>query len=634
MVQLGFSQNVVWGDQPGQGDFDGGMNGWTTAIENPATDSMWVWDATGDVSSGALAGAGTVINSPTGANGAMVLNYDFLVSGGDGGNLPPFPYPDMISHLISPQIDLSSSPTTFLSVKFNQLMRRLNAVPGMPITGITFSNDDGATWFPDTPIDCNPTAVANGDPLNNEVVINIPAEVIDLNVPIRLRFTYAGDFYYWVVDDVQILKRPSYNLSANSFFSIAPNAQTPAGQMANAGFLIDVENIGSEDMTNVDATVEIRDNSGALIFTDVLNYGTLTADTLAENQSFPNMFPTDLAAGNYSGTYTISGDSTEFDPDDNMQSFEFSITDSTFAKESGSTRGISPGRTIWDAGELWNWGFGNVYLIPNGDGMFARTVSFMLDNPNDGSDEDITGDLIFIKLYQWVESGGHDGVATPSERFEIGSTVYTVQLDDNLNKMITVILRDPLGEIVPIPLADDSHYFATVEYFSNDSESTMSMGGARVTDYNARIFQDQITDSTMVNYASILLIEEDILNSDYSATFTFGASLVPVVRLNVGTEPIMVSGTEDIPLLADNALQLSPNPATDFVNVQLNLTELAEAGIIEVISSDGKSMNTLKFSNVQNETTTINVSDYSAGTYYLRFTTKEGMITKPFQVIK
>jgi len=636
IAQFAMAQNVIWGDQPGQGDFDGGLNGWTLEVEDATRDSNWLWTPDGNVGNGSLAGANTAIESPTVSNGAMTLNYDFYISGGDIDVVYGLtqPYPVMVSHLISPEIDLSNATSNFLSVEFYQLTRKLNATGGDPLNHIRFSQDGGLTWFGDenmVGVDANPSVAANEAPNNSQTVINIPGN-IDLNLPLQIRFTYSGDFYYWVLDDIKLVERVPYELAANSFFSITPNLTTPEGQMADAGFLIDVKNNGSEAMTNVVANFDIT-SGGAVVYSDSLLYNTVGADSLAENQPFPGTFPTDLTQGAYVGTYTVSGDSTENNPDDNSQSFDFVISDTTFAKDLGPTRTISPGRGNWADGERWSWAYGNHYLVPNGDGMFARSVSFSLAIGDPGTDTDISGGTVFVTLYEWDDSNNYDGVAEPDERVALGQTVYFIESSTNQDNIITVPLPQPNGDLDAIPLKDNGSYMAMVEYISSDDETTMNMGGARVSDYGARTFQDGFTDSTLINYSSVLAIEEDLLAANYSAVGTFGGTLVPIVRLNIGDEPLIPSSTK-LPTLADNSMLISPNPAVDFVNVALDLEEMAKGATLEIIDMNGKTQNMIDMNNVQKDSKNFLVGGLSSGTYYIRLVTENGQITKPFQVIK
>jgi hypothetical protein len=101
-------QNIVWGgtDDPNS-TFDGGLNDWTsrrvlTYQNDPLNQpDSFVWIPEGDVTAGLVSNEDNIINSPTAANGAAGMNFDFLITGGTTSPGEP-PYPFFVSELISP----------------------------------------------------------------------------------------------------------------------------------------------------------------------------------------------------------------------------------------------------------------------------------------------------------------------------------------------------------------------------------------------------------------------------------------------------------------------------------------------------------------------------------------------------
>ena len=71
-----------------------------------------------------------------------------------------------------------------------------------------------------------------------------------------------------------------------------------------------------------------------------------------------------------------------------------------------------------------------------------------------------------------------------------------------------------------------------------------------------------------------------------------------------------------------------PNPTRDFINVQCT-TDNVQCSGIEVIDVYGKVVRTVVGAN-NDSPTQINVSDLAAGMYFVRVTTEEGAVTKPF----
>ena len=101
---------------------------------------------------------------------------------------------------------------------------------------------------------------------------------------------------------------------------------------------------------------------------------------------------------------------------------------------------------------------------------------------------------------------------------------------------------------------------------------------------------------------------EDGVTSDYSAP------------LNVTTQP---NGINNYLL---NSISLYPNPAKDVVNVQCTMNNV-QIESIEVFDVYGKLLQTVSMTP---ETTTINVSGFAAGMYFVRVTTEQGVATKSF----
>lgn len=182
-------------------DFDGGLNGWQVNYIMPSEEEMegWEWYPDGDVGNGAFAQSNTTIESLTPDNGTVVLNYDYLKTQGDPANAPPFPYPDIISELISPKLNLRSIEEP-LALEFSQMVRRLNATAGRFFSSFAISTDGGATYG--DAVEINENIEPNASPHSSREVFALPDIAGETDV--RIKFTYAGDFYFWVLDDIAL----------------------------------------------------------------------------------------------------------------------------------------------------------------------------------------------------------------------------------------------------------------------------------------------------------------------------------------------------------------------------------------------------------------------------------------------
>jgi len=188
VLLVGFSanaQDILFEEQ-----FDGGLNGWTVnTVDNDGVDTL-EWTFYSDGNSGPLFGNadGSVIASPSGATGAVGVNFFSMRYGGEDANLPPgFPYGQYIGDLVSPTIDLSTV-TAPLSIQFFTDTRILNpADNSQPHTGVSFSIDDGVTWS--APLNASEGLVANDAPINEMRTLNIPALLLELDLLTTKIFT-------------------------------------------------------------------------------------------------------------------------------------------------------------------------------------------------------------------------------------------------------------------------------------------------------------------------------------------------------------------------------------------------------------------------------------------------------------
>jgi len=595
---------LVWGG-PGVPDseFDGGLNNWTTVgVTNE--NAVWVWEEDGRADMGAYSNT-TAINSPSASNGAMVFDSDFYdnagVQGDFGLGIAPAP---ATGELISPVMDLSDVGA--VSLKFNEYHRNFQSS-----NQVAYSMDGGVTWS--DPIQ------TNSDVPTNEATSTSAVQIVSLfgatgTAEFRVKFIMDGNYYFWIVDDVQILTRQRNDMQVNTnFYAIAPSYQTPASQVDEFGFLVDITNLGGIDQTNVVVNMNITDPSGASIYSEDNEYGTV-GDSLVENSSFGDFTPP-AVAGTYEGTYSISADAEDVDPSNNAITFDFIVTDSVYAKESGASTQIFPAASNWGAGDPHQWAYGNHYYITNGAGHYANTATFSInaDNSTGGTELD-------IRLYEWNDDN-EDSNADPEERVLAAFAIYEIAASDGINNLRTVPL---LGlDLQTAELSDNTNYIMTLEYRATDDTQDLPFGSTDVNDYNAMVLNSQ--QQLRPRYGSMLGIAGDIDNEPYSSV-GFGRENVPVIRLNV-TESPLISSQEDI-TLPENTVLINPNPATDVLNTELTFAENAETVSIRIMDIQGRVVIARDLENISVTNQTFDISKLAAGSYFMHVTTENGRIAK------
>lgn len=618
-------ENICWSER-----FAFGMEDWTSTNQNEP-DALWEWVEGGDVGPAAFARAGTVIQSPTGVDGAMIFNADFLTGGGSYLEILADPFHYYRSDLISPAIDLSCNGKP-LELQFYQIIKKGNTAPNAPesnqgqglITSISWSTDGAENWSP--PIDASPfifPRFSNSDPINQEkAVITLPPELSGVE-EFYLRFTWAGDLFFWGIDDIVIADRPNYDLKLNrNFFAIMPNAMTPYWQVGDVAFLADLTNIGCLEATGVKNSLDIYHGiSGDTIFSDQLSYPSVQSDELIENVFFNQQLnDNDFSrTGPYIGAYSVSQDSGDWRQENDIISWAFEISDSTFAKELGPTRNIT-------SSETFNFTYGNCFFVPNGSGKYARWISVGISNIEQLAD---AGAEISTFLYKWEDLNNND-LAEPNE-YEFA------QQDRGVNTYQFSDLEDDDGYITlpvhfegdGIPLEDSTYYIVVVQYIASNNVSCFFQASDQFN-YQASAF---ISDSLgRKRYASVL----DLNNTGTFDFIGFGLGIVPVVRLHIGANAdLSVPGilhNSTTKLDRDQLLDIFPNPNDGSFTLDLSLNHLSRYVGLEVLNMSGSILISKNFENIKEKQFNLNFPTIPPGSYLLKVQTDQQIFTRKFIV--
>jgi len=603
---------VYFGANPGEGDFDGGLNGWT--VNAVQSDSVWAWHPTGTIEGGSLAGQNTTISSATASNGAATFNADFYTF--MGGPIGDPPYAEYISELISPDIDLSGlDPTTAFALEFNQLILFFQATGDLPYSSFAVSNDGGATWSENYDANEGLLASTQGnpqDPTNNVRNLPIPLdEGLAGSTNVKIKFTFAGNFYFWALDDIKLVKRAGNDLQISSeWYGIAPSVNIPMSQVEPMGFLADVYNAGGNTATNVKLEMEIV-SGGSTVHTEFVDYPDMVPDSLYENVSWGSFTPSDV--GSYTGTYTLVSDSIDNTPADNTVDYTFAVTDSVYAKETGSTRSVRPADGNWGDNDPKNWAYGNHYYVTNGVDYEMTTCGFMVTNGADAQ-----GIQLAVYLYKW-EDANADNNCDPDERSKVGFNFHTITPANTANSMINIPMFDFFTNEVGVPLEDNTHYVVMVEYADAGEGNLYFLGASEAYDYGAAILNTIQTGNP--RYAGMLGISADI-NSETFSYVGFGWDIVPVVRMHINE--VQTISTNNV-LSDENIMEVSPSPASNYININIDLVENQKDAVLRVLDVTGKTMESLNFAELQKDQLSLNVEQWSNGSYFLHLTTESGV---------
>jgi hypothetical protein len=370
------SETPIWSE-----DFASGIpSTWLNfGTANLVSDTDVVWEYRGTAtnpsntvgSRGAYMSNQTPMSSATASNGFVIFDSDFLdnagVAGNFGNGIAATPH---LAELITDMIDLTQHSIVDLS--FTQYYRRFAGPAGsqaVPATYVDFSVDGGAT-FPYS-VTLNSSIAVNSSTATNDVVNIIAGSYIGGQDSVKIRFRFDGDYYFWCIDDIQIVGTPANRMSFTEWqgapaqdiiYGPSTSGSSRMGHMTlkqSRGISFDANavNSGTAAQSNVKLTVKVLDELGTVIQTvssatkSVLNAG----DTATFNDLNTYALPfAPSANAEYQLIYNLLSDSVSIFSD----TTSLFVTDSTMSMDFGSwdnSIGASTNTTQWgDGSQMYN----------------------------------------------------------------------------------------------------------------------------------------------------------------------------------------------------------------------------------------------------------------------------------------
>lgn len=213
-----YDENTVWG-QNGEGDFIGGLNGWTTECTSDSA-PCWNWTNVESVPSYYLS---NTLRFGTVCNGFVYMSSDRLDNGGlgldnaGGGTCPSV----CLGSLISPNIDLTGLEVEGLKIQFDQAVSHFDSQ-----YEIAISYDGGESYTETIPFN---ETLEPDTRFDETTTIAIPSFNNQDNI--KIKFNYYGNYNSFAIDDVRLIADSviSSNNSVNksrSSINIFPNPAT------------------------------------------------------------------------------------------------------------------------------------------------------------------------------------------------------------------------------------------------------------------------------------------------------------------------------------------------------------------------------------------------------------------------
>ncbi len=366
-----------------------------------------------------------------------------------------------------------------------------------------------------------------------------------------------------------------------------------AETIENAEVYVDLETPSGE-ILSASATIEMFDPSIDSLVTFDIDY-----------------VPTDL------GEYIISY-SNNYNTD--FQSTSFEITDDhIFSTSRPNAAAAAENQTSWETG--YRYWYASLYQPANDDWARATHMSFGVGN----GDTLVTyNDASFNNVIAYLYDNDADADGNPDFAYAAGADYqtglpnilgfgqYTIVGGETAADAPIVVelsnLIDPNEE--GVILNNGGLYYAAIEYVGSATEAprTPSFVSAPGVDYG-------YPSTTLLGLGTSL--------------FTGWNTQTVVTRLHMD---MTVGVNDNVDKLEDAKAKAYPNPSAGFINVDLNLSEMADEVRLDVINYDGKVVETIFVNNVKEQTIELNITDQPNGYYFVSIKTPEGYRSIPVMV--
>lgn len=359
------------------------------------------------------------------------------------------------------------------------------------------------------------------------------------NTDVRFRFVYDGLYYFWMLDDVQVVEVSANDLKMNSTtygdfdfldpahptgfewmeYSIYPSAMAPTLK-----FSANIENWGGLPQTGCGINAQLYSDA-----TNQLLYNGTTTDLItlpvgASAEVRAGQFTMTADTGNYSIAYRTVQNENDALEDNNQDTAHFRISPCVLARDHGMTNSLYEGSAaFWDTG----FELGNIFL-PTFD-MPVSAISVAL-----GDNADINTQFkgrIHSFLY-------NDSLVT---QFIAETPNYNVDVNQ-LNAVGESAQFQYLSFTDTVMLQANTPYWITIQ--SNDGTNHLPIAMSHPADL----------------YTSWIKNDEGY----------FYLSQIPLIRIQscMDTGNANPDTTTFIPNVQEKLLQLYPNPTEDVLFIQ------------------------------------------------------------------
>lgn len=363
---------------------------------------------------------------------------------------------------------------------------------------------------------------------------------------------------------------------------------------------------------------------------------------------------TAYSLGNVSGngifdvTYDVTSDSTDDLPRDNKTSYSFAVTNNNFSKgRYDEQKGLPISNIGFAFATSVDFMWGPLYYINKGQHSLDA-VQFALSKTG-GGDMGTQG-TVNVLVWKWTDgSNGQatDNIIVSGECQLVGAGGKVYQTGDTSGQFFTVPIGDANNANNPVVLDDDSWYWITVSVPIN---TFLACDG--VVNYFPRTWAraNKTTDTTVEAYSPVY----NGTDASFTSTATEFPAMFPFDRFNNPIDSVRFSQQRSgsvpaVPMLlsphtvdvknignANNpvVIDLYPNPATDVINISVELDKQVKDLYYTVLDANGRRIAEYNESNVSSSKYSINTENLAAGNYFLILNFDEKNTVRKFTVIK
>jgi len=375
----------------------------------------------------------------------------------------------------------------------------------------------------------------------------------------------------------------------SSYYGQSPQAQFPAGALL---FNISIENNGAQTVVPK-TNVIVVNPEGTEIYNEILDANSMTftsKDTVDFVETVCEI--TAPIVGKYMVYFDSYVDGQEdSNPDDNKDTAYFYVSNTTFSREAFDITGSMTPK-YWSDGGGDQDGVGTTYFVKY-EGDLIHSVDVFLDA------ESSVGSQFYVELYY------PSGVTTAPWEAAIATDIITIE-------------ESMLGTWVNLLFTDDY----TIEF----DETAVNPGiellvGVKMLYGTGDVY---IGESTTNNYSAFgtLWFFADATDPGWGAISNYSGGAA--IRLNIGDhvpyDPTFVANS------SNNEISIYPNPTFGTLNI-----ENVEGANIEIINMMGQVIESIENANMIN---TVNMNNYSNGTYFVRVVNGNEVSTHKINLMK